>query len=129
MLLLPTVQIFVKNLPWSTSNEDLVELFQTTGKVDEAEILFEHGRSKGTGVVQFASVEDAETAIAKFNNYVYGGRPLDIEFNRRWTNLRQGAGANANGGGNNGDAPIGEASSQVHHGEGDAGEAPVPMQG
>lgn len=64
-----------------------MELFQTTGKVDEAEILFEHGRSKGVGVVQFATVEEAETAIAKFNNYVYGGRALDIEFNRNWRNF------------------------------------------
>lgn len=71
-------------LPWSTSNEDLVELFQTTGKVDEAEILFEGGRSKGVGVVQFATVGEAETAIAKFNTYVYGGRSLEIEFNRSW---------------------------------------------
>ncbi|KAE8249003.1 hypothetical protein A4X13_0g5382 [Tilletia indica] len=80
----PSLQIYVKNLPWSTSNEDLVELFQTTGKVDEAEILYENGRSKGAGVVQFASAEEAETAIAKFSGYVYGGRALDLEFNRQW---------------------------------------------
>ena len=62
----PSTQIFVKNvspspltfecgvanavleqLPWSTSNEDLIELFQTTGKVEEAEVLFDNGRSKG----------------------------------------------------------------------------------
>lgn len=61
-------------LPWSTSNEDLVELFQTTGTVEQAEVLFEHGRSKGAGVVQFASVEEAETAIAKFHGYSYGGK-------------------------------------------------------
>lgn len=79
----PSTQIFVKNLPWSTSNDDLVELFQTTGKVDEAEILFEGGRSKGVGVVQFATVEEAETAIQKFSNYVYGGRALDIEVSIR----------------------------------------------
>lgn len=85
----PSLQIFVKNLPWSTSNEDLVELFQTTGKVDEAEILFEGGRSKGVGVVQFATVEEAETAIQKFTNYVYGGRALDIEFNRIWRNFEE----------------------------------------
>jgi len=61
-------------LPWSTSNEDLVELFQTTGKVVEAEVLFEGGRSKGTGVVQFATVQEAETAISKFQGYSYGGQ-------------------------------------------------------
>lgn len=80
----PSQQIFVKNLPWSTSNDDLVELFQTVGQVTHAEIMYEGGRSKGTGVVQFATTSDAELAIAKFNSYVYGGRPLDINFNRRW---------------------------------------------
>ena len=50
-------------LPWSTANEDLVELFETTGQVELAEILFEGTRSKGCGVVQFAQVPEAETAI------------------------------------------------------------------
>ena len=51
-------------LPWSTSNEDLVELFTTIGKVERAEIQYEpNGRSRGTGVVQFDSAENAETAI------------------------------------------------------------------
>lgn len=90
----PSQQIFVKNLPWSTSNEDLVELFQTTGKVDEAEVLIEGGRSKGVGVVQFASVSDAETSIAKFQGYVYGGRALDIEYNRSWRDFRSGGHGN-----------------------------------
>ncbi|KAF9440737.1 hypothetical protein P691DRAFT_686630, partial [Macrolepiota fuliginosa MF-IS2] len=63
-------------LPWSTANEDLVELFETTGQVELAEILFDGARSKGCGVVQFAQIAEAETAIAKFQSYVYGGRPL-----------------------------------------------------
>jgi hypothetical protein len=89
-------------LPWSTANEDLVELFETTGQVELAEILFEGTRSKGCGVVQFAQVAEAETAIgmsnlyrsylrylrvgllAKFQQYMYGGRPLDVRFNDRW---------------------------------------------
>ncbi|KAL8286877.1 hypothetical protein RQP46_003883 [Phenoliferia psychrophenolica] len=77
----PSVQIMVRNLPWSTSDEDLVDLFVTTGTVINAEVLFESGRSKGVGVVQFATVEEAETAIAKFQSYSYGGRPLLLEFN------------------------------------------------
>lgn len=79
----PNNQIMVRNLPWSTANEDLVELFETTGTVEQAEILFEGTRSKGSGVVQFATVEEAETAIAKFSGYQYGGRPLDVRFNDR----------------------------------------------
>ena len=53
----------VRQLPWSTANEDLVELFETTGQVELAEILYEGTRSKGCGVVQFAQVQEAETAI------------------------------------------------------------------
>jgi len=80
----PSRQIMVRNLPWSTANEDLVELFETTGQVELAEILFDGTRSKGAGVVQFAQVAEAETAIAKFQQYMYGGRPLDVRFNDRW---------------------------------------------
>ncbi|KAJ7734956.1 hypothetical protein DFH07DRAFT_754198 [Mycena maculata] len=80
----PSQQIMVRNLPWSTANEDLVELFETTGQVEVAEILFDGARSKGSGVVQFAQVGEAETAIAKFQQYMYGGRPLDVRFNDRW---------------------------------------------
>jgi hypothetical protein len=67
---------YSRQLPWSTSNEDLVELFETTGSVVLAEILFEGQRSKGSGVVQFKEVGEAEEACLKFTGYVYGGRPL-----------------------------------------------------
>ncbi|MCJ1330989.1 hypothetical protein MMC10_007676 [Thelotrema lepadinum] len=78
--------IYVRNLPWSTSNEDLVELFTTIGKVERAEIQYEpNGRSRGTGVVQFDSPDNADTAIAKFTGYQYGGRPLGLTF-VRYTN-------------------------------------------
>ncbi|MCJ1335000.1 hypothetical protein MMC09_000266, partial [Bachmanniomyces sp. S44760] len=73
--------IYVRNLPWSTSNDDLVELFTTIGKVERAEIQYEpNGRSRGTGVVQFDSADNAETAIAKFTGYQYGGRPLGLTY-------------------------------------------------
>jgi hypothetical protein len=53
-------------LPWSTSNDDLVELFTTIGKVERAEIQYEpNGRSRGSGVVEFDSAETAETAICE----------------------------------------------------------------
>jgi hypothetical protein len=57
--------LYVFQLPWSTANEDLVELFETTGQVELAEILFDGARSKGCGVVQFAQVQEAETAICE----------------------------------------------------------------
>ncbi|KAM0322399.1 hypothetical protein ACHAQA_009466 [Verticillium albo-atrum] len=85
--------IYVRNLPWSTSNEDLVELFTTIGKVEKAEIQYEpSGRSRGTGVVQFDTAETADTAIQKFQGYQYGGRPLSLSF-VRYLNAPGGAGA------------------------------------
>jgi hypothetical protein len=55
-------------LPWSTCNDDLVDLFATIGKVERAEIQYEpNGRSRGTGVVEFDSAETAETAIGASN--------------------------------------------------------------
>ncbi|QDS78071.1 hypothetical protein FKW77_003565 [Venturia effusa] len=75
--------IHVRNLPWSTSNEDLVDLFTTIGPVKKAEIQYEaNGRSRGTGVVEFDTAENAETAITKFSGYQYGGRPLGLTFVR-----------------------------------------------
>lgn len=82
--------IYVRNLPWSTSNEDLVELFTTIGKVERAEIQYEpNGRSKGSGVVEFESAELAETAISKFTGYMYGGRPLGLSY-VKYTNANGG---------------------------------------
>ena len=55
-----------RQLPWSTGNEDLVKFFETAGQVELAEILFDGTQSKGAGVVQFAQVAEAETAIGAF---------------------------------------------------------------
>ncbi|KAL7770573.1 hypothetical protein CFE70_000511 [Pyrenophora teres f. teres 0-1] len=86
----PSNTIYVRNLPWSTSNEDLVELFTTIGKVERAEIQYEpNGRSRGTGVVEFEKAADAETSIAKFTGYQYGGRPLGLAY-VKYTNLGNG---------------------------------------
>lgn len=59
----------------------MVDLFTTIGKVEQAEIQYEpSGRSRGTGVVRFDTADTAETAIAKFQGYQYGGRPLNLSF-------------------------------------------------
>lgn len=85
----------ILQLPWSTSNEDLVELFETVGSVVSAEILFDGNRSRGEGVVQFTETAEAQTAGEKFAGYMYGGRPLGVEFNRQWHDF---TGAAAKGG-------------------------------
>lgn len=77
----PSVTIFVSNLPWATTDNDLVELFQTVGQVERAEIQLEaSGRSAGAGVVKFDGPAAAESAILKFSGYEYGNRPLVLSF-------------------------------------------------
>lgn len=80
----PSQQIWVRNLPWSTTNEDLVELFETVGTVVLAEILFEGEQSRGEGIVQFTETAIAKAASERFSGYVYGGRPLEVQFNPKW---------------------------------------------
>lgn len=73
--------IFVSNLPWATTDNDLVELFETVGRVERAQIQLEpSGRSAGTGVVKFDTPASAQIAIDKFNGYSYGQRPLVLSF-------------------------------------------------
>jgi RNA recognition motif-containing protein len=94
----PSETIFVKNLPWSTSDEDLVELFVTIGPVARAEICYEpNGRSKGMGVVQFDEAEHAETAIQRFSGYQYGGRPLNLSYVRYESGVPTGPSADVGG--------------------------------
>ena len=71
-------------LSWSTANEDsdLDELFETTGQVELAEILFDGTHSKWCGVVQFAQVQEAETAIGVYICVSVMTRPLT----RTWIN-------------------------------------------
>ncbi|CAG8516575.1 3284_t:CDS:10 [Diversispora eburnea] len=75
-------QIFVRNLPFTTTNLDLRDLFKYCGNVLRAEILEQNGRPKGAGVVQFDSNESARIAVEKFGGYTYGGRIIDVNFDR-----------------------------------------------
>ena len=72
--------IYVRNLPWATSREDLFELFCTVWPVSRAEIQYANGRHQGSGIVDFKSVAAADSAIVFFSGYSYGGRPLDLSY-------------------------------------------------
>ncbi|ANB15462.1 Hrb1p [Sugiyamaella lignohabitans] len=77
----PSNIIYASNLPWSTTNQDLEELFGTIGPVEKAEIqLLPNGRSAGAGVIQLDSIESAQNAILKLSGYNYGNRDLIISF-------------------------------------------------
>ena len=60
-----SASVYVGNLSWDVSWQDLKDHFKTVGHVLHADVLTEAatGRSKGCGIVSFASARDAATAI------------------------------------------------------------------
>ncbi|KAG0065665.1 hypothetical protein BGZ89_008056 [Linnemannia elongata] len=75
-------RIYIRNLPFTTTNQDLRDLFRICGSIRSAEVLMQDGRAKGSGVVRFESFEAADKAVAKFNGYSYGGRSLEVTYDR-----------------------------------------------
>lgn len=73
-------RLYVGNLPYSTRDEELRELFAPHGAVESANVILDKmsGRSKGFGFVEMASAEDAEKAVQALNGNDFGGRKLKI---------------------------------------------------
>ena len=69
--------LFVGNLPWKATSEDLQEAFAPHCKVLGARIVMKDGRSRGFG---FVDVEDAdvEKAVQAMNGYSWDGRPITV---------------------------------------------------
>ena len=74
------MNIYVGNLSWSMTDEDLNTLFSEYGTVTSAKILKEKntGRSKGFGFVEMEDDEAAKTAIATLNESEVQGRKLIV---------------------------------------------------
>ncbi|KAG0037708.1 hypothetical protein BGZ82_002011 [Podila clonocystis] len=75
-------QIYVRNLPLTTTDQDLKDLFRSCGPIMMTEVLEHAGRPKGSGVVRFESFESADKAVSKFNGWIYGGRSLEVIYDR-----------------------------------------------
>ncbi len=72
--------IFVGNLDFNTSEDDLRQLFAAYGQVDRVSIMTDRdtGRSRGFGFVEMTNAEEGEKAIAALNNSQVGGRALNV---------------------------------------------------
>jgi len=72
--------IYVGNLPWTTTNDELADMFSQYGQVTKAQVITdrETGRSRGFGFVEMASEEEAQRAIDAMNNQDFNGRPLTV---------------------------------------------------
>lgn len=74
-----TKTLYVGNLPWSTSSEELTEFFSRYGNVVGSRIITdrETGRSRGFGFVEVAE-EDAERLAEELNGAEFNGRALTV---------------------------------------------------
>ena len=73
-------KIFVGNLAWRASEDDLKKLFETYGEVVSVKIVTDQytGKSKGFGFVEMGTAEGAEAAIAGLDGQQYQERPLRV---------------------------------------------------
>ena len=74
------MKIYVGNMPYSVTNEDLSDMFREYGDVEEATIIMdrESGRSKGFGFVDMPNNSDADRAMKGLNGTQLGGRALVV---------------------------------------------------
>jgi cold-inducible RNA-binding protein len=74
-----TKKVYVGNLPFQTTEDDLSNLFSQVGPVESVSIITDRdtGRSKGFGFVSMDS-EAADKAIAQFNGTDFNGRALTV---------------------------------------------------
>lgn len=72
-------KLFVGNINWNASKEDLENIFGEFGALEEAILIKdENGRSKGFGFISYVNEEDAKRATAELNGFQIDGRPLFV---------------------------------------------------
>jgi RNA recognition motif-containing protein len=73
-------KLYVGNLPFNVGEQDLQTLFAEAGAVESVNVIRDTatGRARGFAFVEMGSDQDAQKAIADFNNYSLGGRNLTV---------------------------------------------------
>ena len=102
------MNIYVGNLPFETTEDNLHVTFAEYGEVTSARVITDRmtGRSRGFGFVEMANNNEAEAAIRALNGKDMGGRTLTVNEARprenrdsRWGGGGAGGGAGGGGGG------------------------------
>jgi RNA recognition motif-containing protein len=92
-----TTKLYVGNLPYNVTEQQLRALFAEAGEVGEVALIMDQytGRSKGFAFVEMATDADAQAAINKFNGYELETRNLVVDVARP-REQRQGSGGGRN---------------------------------
>jgi len=79
-LLEAQVRLYVGNLQWGATDQDLIDLFAKIGPVDSVRVLREPdtGRSRGFGFVSYADRAHGDQAIKELDNFEFRGRPIRV---------------------------------------------------
>lgn len=83
-------RVYVGNLSWQTSWQNLKDHFKPMGTVTRADVILEQGslRSKGCGLVEFSSSEEAAKAIQELDGSELDGRPIFVREDREDPDLK-----------------------------------------
>jgi len=99
------VKLYVGNLPYSTTEDDLKEVFSAHGTVGSVRLITDRdtGRSKGFAFVEYDSDDEAKAAIEGLNGQDFGGRALVVNEARPATERPPRRDGGNGGGGRGGD--------------------------
>ncbi len=94
------MNIYVGNLSYEVTEEDLRQAFESFGQVESTNIIKDKysGQSKGFGFVEMASKDEAQSAIEGLNSTDLKGRTLNVNEARPRTESRRGGGGRGGGG-------------------------------
>ena len=95
-------KLYVGNLPFQTTSDELKDHFAQAGSVESASVVEDRmtGRSRGFGFVEMATPEEAAAAIEQLNGKDFGGRNLTVNEARPRTDRGPGGGGGYGGGSN-----------------------------
>jgi cold-inducible RNA-binding protein len=97
-------KLYVGNLSFRTTSEELREAFAAAGTVESASVIEDRdtGRSRGFAFVEMGTAEEAAAAIEQFNGKDFGGRNLTVNEAKPRTDRGGGGGRGGYGGGGGG---------------------------
>lgn len=93
-----SVKLYVGNLPFSMTENDLTDLFAQAGNVARVQMINDRvtGRPRGFGFVEMGTAEEAQAAISKFHGQEINGRALTVN-EARPMEPREGGGGGGGG--------------------------------